>query len=113
MDTYCQKAHGRPCTLVVVFIYDHNGESDYQGLLRDTLTVDFGRCDSAQITFEEMDYENRYDSIYVYDGNSTNATLLGGCTGQTLPFGGQAKTLFNGAVTIRHFSDPYVVGNWF
>ena len=95
------------------FIYDHNGESDYQGLLRDTLTVDFGRCDSAQITFEEMDYENRYDSIYVYDGNSTNATLLGGCTGQTLPFGGQAKTLFNGAVTIRHFSDPYVVGTGF
>lgn len=95
------------------FIYDHNGESDYEGLLRDTLTVDFGRCDSAQITFLEMDYENRYDSIYVYDGNSTNATLLGGFTGQSLPFGGKPVTLYNGAVTIRHFSDPYVVGTGF
>lgn len=95
------------------FIYDHNGESDYQGLLRDTLTVDFGRCDSAQITFYEMDYEDKYDSIYVYDGNSTSATLIGGFTGQSRPFGGLPKTLYNGAVTIRHFSDPYVVGTGF
>ena len=95
------------------FIYDHNGESDYQGLLRDTLTIDFGQSDSAQITFQEMDYENRYDSIYVYDGASTSTTLLGGFTGRNLPFLGQTKTLYNGAVTIRHFSDPYVVGTGF
>jgi gliding motility-associated-like protein len=95
------------------FIYDHNGESDYQGLLRDTLTIDFGKSDSAHITFLEMDYENRYDSIYVYDGASTSATLLGGFTGRNLPFLGQTKTLYNGAVTIHHFSDPYVVGTGF
>ncbi|MFT7590784.1 MAG: gliding motility-associated-like protein [bacterium] len=95
------------------FIYDHNGESDYQGLLKDTLTIDFGRTDSAQITFQEMDYENAYDSIYVYDGPNTSSTLIGGFTGKNLPFGGKAKTLYNGAVTIRHFSDPFVVGTGF
>jgi gliding motility-associated-like protein len=95
------------------YIYDHNGESDYDGLLRDTLTVNFGTTDSAQITFLEMDYENRYDSIYVYDGASTKSRLLGGFTGRNLPFGGQKMVLYNGAVTIRHFSDPYVVGTGF
>lgn len=95
------------------FIYDHNGEADYDGLSRDTLTITFGKCDSATIRFLELDYENKYDSIYVYDGSSTNATLIGGFTGKTLPFGGLNKTLYNGAVTITHFSDPYVVGTGF
>ncbi|MFT5723737.1 MAG: gliding motility-associated-like protein [Bacteroidia bacterium] len=95
------------------FIYDHNGEADYQGLLRDTLTIDFGISDSAQITFEEFEYENKYDSIYVYDGSSTNGILLGGFTGKNLPFAGKTKTLYSGAITIRHFSDPLEVGTGF
>ncbi len=95
------------------FIYDHNGEGNYQGLLRDTITIDFGTSDSAHLTFSELDYEDKYDSIYVYDGFNTNGVLLGGFTGQKIPFNGQTQTLYNGAVTITHFSDPYVVGTGF
>lgn len=95
------------------FVYDHNGDKNYDGLSRDTLTIDFAVSDSAQITFMEMDYEDGYDSIYVYDGNSTTGTLLGGFTGSGLPFGGKPKTINSGAITITHFSDPYVVGTGF
>jgi gliding motility-associated-like protein len=95
------------------FIYDHNGESDYEGNSRDTLTVDFSTSDSAHLTFLEFQYENNYDSIYVYDGFNTSGTLLGGFTGSNLPNGGNPFTLTSGAITITHFSDPALAGSGF
>lgn len=95
------------------FVYDHAGESDYTGLHRDTLTIVYAMSDSASLTFEEFDYENRYDSVYIYDGYNTSSTRIGGFTGQNLPRGGNPIILKSGAVTIVHFSDPYVVGTGF
>jgi len=95
------------------FVYDHAGESDYTGLHRDTLTIVYAVSDSASLTFEEFDYENKYDSVYIFDGHNTLATRIGGYTGQNLPNGGKPLILRSGAVTIVHFSDPYVVGTGF
>lgn len=95
------------------FIYDHGGESDYSNLQEDTVTINFGTSDSAHLTFQDFDYEQDYDSIYVYDGNSVAGTLVGGYTGTTLPNGGNPISIFSGAVTVRHFSDQLLVGRGF
>lgn len=95
------------------FIYDHGGEGDYEGLHRDTLTIEFGISDSAYITFLEFDYEDGYDSVYVYDGLDTKGLPLGGYTGQNLPNGGKLMKSTQGGITITHFSDPLKVGTGF
>jgi gliding motility-associated-like protein len=95
------------------FIYDHSGESNYLNRFRDTLTVDFSMSDSAHLTFEEFSYETNWDSIYIYDGYNTSGTFLGGFTGTALPNLGNPISFYSGAITITHFSDPYVVGSGF
>ncbi|MBT8327485.1 MAG: M4 family metallopeptidase, partial [Bacteroidia bacterium] len=95
------------------FVYDHGGEDIYSNLSRDTITINFGLSDSAHITFEEFNYENNWDSIYIYDGANTSGTLIGGFTGNALPNGGNPITLNSGSVTITHFSDNYVVESGF
>jgi len=90
------------------FLYDNGGENNYSDLAKDTITIWFGANDSAQISFEEFGYENKFDSLYVYDGFSTNGKLLGAYTGFTLPNGGNPIKVDSGAVTITHFSDTYV-----
>lgn len=92
------------------FVYDNGGEDAYYNLVKDTLTVWFGANDSAYLVFEEFGYENKYDSIYLYDGFSTEGRLIGGYTGNNLPNGGSPIKIDSGAFTIRHFSDPYVTG---
>ncbi|MFT4522847.1 MAG: gliding motility-associated-like protein, partial [Bacteroidia bacterium] len=95
------------------FIYDNGGELDYEAVKRDTLTVDFAGSDSCVLVFQEFDYEDGYDSIYVYDGYNTSGKLIGGYTGQNLPKGGNPILFTSGAITITHFSDPYVEGSGF
>lgn len=90
------------------FLYDNGGENNYSDLAKDTITIWFGMNDSAQISFEEFGYENKFDSVYVYDGFSTDGKLLGAYTGFTLPNGGNPIKVDSGAVTITHFSDTYV-----
>ncbi|MFY0644290.1 MAG: M4 family metallopeptidase [Bacteroidia bacterium] len=91
------------------YVYDHAGEEDYTNLHRDTLTIVYAPSDSAHLTFEEFYYETDWDSIYIYDGYNTSAALIGGYTGATLPNLGNPILLTSGAVTITHFSDPFVV----
>jgi len=95
------------------FIYDHGGEEDYSGLSRDTITIDMAPSDSAHLSFSEFEYEDGFDSIYVYDGFNTNGTLLGAFTGDALPNDGKPYKVNSGAITITHFSDPFVEGSGF
>jgi len=94
------------------FVYDNGGEENYTTRVRDTLTIDAFPCDSIVFNFTEFDYEDKFDSVFVYDGPSTSSPLIGGYTGQTLPNGGKLVTT-SGYATIQHFSDPYVVGTGF
>jgi hypothetical protein len=63
------------------------------------------------VTFSSFNIENTYDFLYVYDGNSTAATLLGTFTGTTNP-GTITATSGNstGCLTFRFTSDG--VGNY-
>ena len=62
------------------------------------------------LTFTAFDLELDYDYLYVYDGNSTNATDLsgGGFTGNTIP-GPFLSSAADGSLTIRFYSDGGVV----
>jgi gliding motility-associated-like protein len=94
------------------FVYDNGGDQNYYTLVRDTLTIDASPADSLVLEFSVFDYEDKFDSVYLYDGSSTSSPLIGGFTGQNLPNGGRI-TAFSGSITIRHFSDPFVTGEGF
>jgi len=59
-----------------------------------------------KLTFTEFSLEEDYDYLYLYDGNSTNATDLsnGGFTGTNNP-GSFTSTAADGSLTLRFYSD--------
>ena len=69
---------------------------DYYNLTRDTITLDFGKSDSAYLTFSEFAYEEGFDSLYIYDGPNTSSTFIGGYTADSLPNGGKPIKITSG-----------------
>jgi gliding motility-associated-like protein len=95
------------------FVYDNGGEGPYKTLIRDTLTIAPFAADSIALQFSDFDYENKFDSVYIYNGPSPSSPLIGGYTGSTLPNGGNRIVSTGGAITLIHFSDPLLVGRGF
>ena len=60
-----------------------------------------------KVSFSEFALEADYDFLYIYDGTSTNATLIGSYTGGTSP-GEVTATNSQGALTFRFSSDQAV-----
>ena len=60
-----------------------------------------------EVTFTEFNTENNYDKLYIYDGVSTSATLIGQYTGSGSP-GTVTATNSQGALTFRFTSDSSV-----
>ena len=58
----------------------------------------------VSVTFTAFNLETNWDYIYVYDGNSTAAPLLGAFTGSALP-GNFISTSPDGSLTLRLTSD--------
>ncbi|MBI1306230.1 MAG: PKD domain-containing protein [Bacteroidetes bacterium] len=94
------------------FIYDDGGEDLYQTFIRDTLTIVSGKCDSMVLTFSVFDFENKFDSLYLYDGPDCNSKLIGGFTGNQLA-GGKKIVGYTGSITLRQFADQLVTGAGF
>ena len=63
--------------------------------------------DLVTVTFSSFSLESCCDSLQIYDGNSTAATLLGTYTGTTLP-PAYTSTAANGCLTFRFTSDSSV-----
>lgn len=63
------------------------------------------------LTFSAFDLELDYDYLYVYDGNSTNATDLssGGFTGNSFLPGPFISSAVDGSLTVKFYSDGGVV----
>lgn len=99
----------RKCT---GYVYDNGGENYYQTLIRDTLTISSFPSDSMHLIFTQFDFEDKYDSLYIYDGPNTSSPLIGGFTGSTLPKGGLVRG-YSGYFTLRQFADPFVTGQGF
>jgi hypothetical protein len=84
--------------------YDSGGSgSNYGNSLSYTMTVTAGtagQCVTA--TFTTFTLEATYDYLYIYDGSSTAATLIGSYTGGTSP---GTVTSSSGTLTFRFYSD--------
>ena len=63
-----------------------------------------------KLTFSSFDLEDKFDYLYVYDGNTTAATDLSGTgfTGTTIP-GPFESTAADGSLTIKFYSDSGIV----
>ena len=96
------------------FIYDDGGEDIYSQGRITYFRISAPGADSIRIRFLDFDYEAGYDSLYVYKGKYPGTgTKVGGYTGSTLPFSGNNFLVAGNTVTLRHVSDPYVVGRGF
>jgi len=62
---------------------------------------------SITLTFTDFAFEQDYDFLYLYDGNSTAAPLLGSFTGTTLP-GNFTSTALDGSLTVNYVSDQFL-----
>jgi Zn-dependent metalloprotease len=96
------------------FIYDDGGEDIYSQSRITYYRISAPGADSIRIRFLDFDYEFGYDSLYVYKGKYPGTgTKVGGYTGSSLPFSGNNFLVAGNTVTLRHVSDPYVVGRGF
>ena len=77
----------------------YSGNEDYTYVIAPVFAA------SVTMTFSAFDLENGFDSLYIYDGTSTAASLIGGYTGTTSP-----GTVIgsSGALTLHFVSDPFV-----
>jgi hypothetical protein len=66
------------------------------------------------LTFSAFSLEVDYDYLYVYNGNSTAATLMnpGGSTGTTIP-GPFVSSATDGSLTVKFYSDQGVIDTGF
>ncbi len=89
--------------------YDSGGQNGgYGNNLTYTMTFN-PSSEGAKISvnFSEFNTESNYDFLYVYDGTSTSATLIGQYSGTTSP-GAFTATNSAGALTFKFTSDSYV-----
>ncbi len=96
------------------WVYDDGGEDIYTQSRISYLRISVPGADSIRIKFSDFDYELNYDSLYIYKGKYPGTgTKIGGYTGSTLPNAGKNIVVAGSMVTLRHVSDPYVVGRGF
>ncbi len=77
----------------------YSGNEDY------TYTIAPVFAAAVSLTFTGFDLENGFDSLYIHNGNSTAAPLIGGYTGTASPGTVNGTT---GALTLHFISDPFV-----
>ncbi len=96
-----------------VTISDTGGPTANYGNVQDYVRVLIPTLPNKKIKLNitQLDLENNYDYLYIYDGDNTSATDLsaGGFTGNNAP-GIFTSTAADGALTLRFFSDPLEVG---
>ena len=96
------------------FVYDEGGEGYYRDNSVTYFRIHAPGADSIRIKFYDFDYELNYDSLYVYSGKFPGAGVkIGGYTGTALPFGGANFLVAGNTVTLKHKTDPGVVGRGF
>ena len=89
--------------------YDPSGpDSNYDNNLDYTMTFYPETGDaSISVTFTQFNTEENYDYLYIYNGTSTSANLIGQYSGTTSP-GTVTATNADGALTFRFTSDQGV-----
>ena len=94
-------------------LFDPGGPANnYPDNLSSVITIAPTGAATVTLTFSSFDLEANYDYLFVYDGGSTNAPLIGQYSGSNLPNGGSI-TSTTGAITLKMTSDVYVTGAGF
>jgi PKD repeat protein len=88
-------------------IFDQGGTSDYSNNTNVTTTIAPSGATSVTLTFTSFGYESGYDYLKIYNGNSTNAPLIGSYDGNSLPNGGSI-TANSGSITLQQITDGMV-----
>ncbi len=83
-------------------IGEYSNREDY------TFTIAPTGATAVQLTFSSFDLENNYDFMYIYDGATTAANLLGTYTGNSLP---PVIHSTGAALTVRFTSDNRTRGD--
>ena len=88
--------------------YDSGGaNSNYGNNLTYTMTFYPGTAGAmVSVAFSQFNTESNYDYLYIYDGTSTSATLIGQYSGSTSP-GTVTANNTAGALTFKFTSDSY------
>jgi gliding motility-associated-like protein len=86
-------------------LYDSGGPGASYGVNENTVTVINTGGVLTLTFFGTFAFENNLDSLYIYNGTSTAAPVLGAYTGQTMP---PVLTANSGAVTVVLVSDNNV-----
>ena len=88
-------------------IHDFGGPNkDYYNNEDYTWTIAPPFATAINVNFTMFDVEANYDTLWIYDGNSTSSTLIGAYTGTNSP---GSFTTSSGAVTFRFKSDGATV----
>lgn len=92
-------------------LYDVNGpQKPYSDLSDGVITIVSPYNEPVNLLFTELGYELNYDYLYIHDGPDTSANLITSLNGYDLP---DTISSTGNSITIRHFSDLYVVDDGF
>ena len=98
--------HSGTMTTCNAIFYDSGGPDANYGDNQDYTLIFYPGSEDAKVCvdFQSFEIESNYDFLYIYDGTSTSATLIGKFTGANNP-GTVTATNADGALTFRFTSD--------
>lgn len=95
------------------FIYDEGGLGNYKQAAVTYLKITSPGADSISITFQDLDYEKDYDTLTLYQGAPIAGNEIGKYFDSNLPNGGAPIVILGNYISLRQWSDPFVVGRGF
>ncbi len=107
-----QSGAGETQTSCSGILYDSGGNDNYHNSTNSIVTIAPISALSITINFISFNFEQGWDSLFIYDGSDTLSTLIGGYTGNSLPNGGTIVSS-GGEITFRQFSDQAVTESGF
>lgn len=103
-QTYLPISGSQTFTSCSGVLYDSGGPNNYPDNSNSVATIDVLGASSIKLTFLSFDFEQGYDYLNIYDGNSVNAPLIGSYDGTQLPNGGIIQST-TGSITIEQLTD--------
>ncbi len=88
-------------------LYDDGGESNYSDESYGVFVIEPDGASSLTLYFSEFNFEQDWDTLFVYDGNISPLNLIGGYTGNALPNGGIINSA-TGKITLVQQTDQAV-----
>jgi PKD repeat protein len=88
-------------------LFDDGGAGNYSDETYSTFVIEPDGASGITLYFNEFNFEEGWDTLWVIDGDIATGTTIGGFTGNTLPMGGVISTT-QGKVTIIQQTDQAV-----